>query len=155
MCARIMRSLTQMNQVREQKTADPSHTNSPSAKTPNNDEAVRGSVAPGVSVVLTWNFQMTLFGSAGLWWCTRGLSSFAREHSQHCGPSLLSEKKKMHGAHFPSLSRKQGNSQTKRFKHGAWTAFPSVGIGDFRCRLHLQCLPVPRELPRQTSSAKR
>ena len=45
-CARIMRSLTQMNQVREQKTPDPSHTNSPSAKTPNNDEAVRHDSAP-------------------------------------------------------------------------------------------------------------
>ena len=78
-----------------------------------------------------------------------GLSGFAGEHSQHCGPSPLSEKK-MHGAHFLSPSRKQGNSQTKRSKHGARTAFPSVGIGDFRCRLHVQCLRVPREVPRQT-----
>ena len=34
-----------MNQVREQTTADPSHTNSPSPKTPNNDEAVRHDLA--------------------------------------------------------------------------------------------------------------
>ena len=43
-----------------------------------------------------------------------GLSGFAGEHSQHCGPSPQSEKKKMHGAHFLSPSRKQGNSQTRR-----------------------------------------
>ena len=30
-----------------------------------------------------------------------------------------------------------------------------VGIAGFRRCLHLQCLPVPRELPRQTVSTKR
>ena len=31
-------------------------------------------------MLLTWNFQMALFGSAGLRWCTRGgLSGFVLE----------------------------------------------------------------------------
>ena len=102
-------------------------------------------------MLLTWNFQMALFGSAGLRWCTRGgLSGFVLDSTLSTAGLHHSQKKKMHGAHFLSPTRKQGNSQTKRSKPGAWTAFPSVGSGDFRCWLHLQCIPVPRELPRQT-----
>ena len=91
---------------------------------------------------LTWNFQMALFGSAGL--C-------AGEHSQHCGPSPLSEKKNtVRISSLPLVNKATVRRNVLNMVHGQLSrvsesvTFGAVYICNaFQCRENCRDKPLP------------
>ena len=84
-----------------------------------------------------------------------GLSGFAGEHSQHCGPSPLSEKKRctVRISSLPLVNKATVRRNVLNMVHGQLSRVSeSVTFGAvYMCNV----IRVPRELPRQASSAKR
>ena len=94
-------------------------------------------------MLLTWNFQMALFGSAGLRWCTRGgLSGFAAgEHSQHCTVRISS---------LPLVNKATVRRNVLNMVHGQLSrvsesvTFGAVYICNaFQCRENCRDKPLP------------